>query len=137
MRNIFARRIRELNRLFAAKYIDPRMVYVHYFNRIPLMAYVDEVIPKNGYDYINTKLKNQILKVYGYYYFNHTNGRAESLETIYVLKKKRMIVQGEDFFHIFHKPGDYDWAYEVMKDLAAFRNSEAKQTIGFNRAVKA
>jgi len=126
-----------MSQLFNAQYIDPRVVYALFFNRLPVMGYVNEIDPVRGFELVRTKMKDDILEMYQHYYFDHAKAATHSHETIFVLRKDRMIVQGGECFHVFHAPGDYNWADDLMKGLSAFRKEGARPAIGFNRSVSA
>ena len=114
-----------MSQLFNAQYIDPRVVYAMLFNRLPVMGYVNEIDPVRGFELVRTVMKDEIRDMYQHYYFDHAKATTHCHETIFILRRDRMIVQGGECFHVFHLAGDYDWTYDLMKRLSEFRKEGA------------
>jgi hypothetical protein len=117
----FTRRIKNVQPLFMAHYIDAKALYVLYFDRIPCVCYIGNVDANSVSDYIKEKFGNEVLAVYQHVYFDHDKHETFFNNALFVLTGNRIIEVAIGYVHVLYEPKKLNEVKELVKALAEFK----------------
>ena len=130
--NFFKRRVKHNNHLFNAQYMDPKALFVYYFDLLPNVSYITSVDIDRAYPFIKSQVNFDVLDFYQYSQFNRDVGRMEFNVTYIVLRYDRLIEVGSDYVSIMHSRAQSDWAINLVQKISDFRApTDAGKKIGF------
>jgi len=130
---IFRRRMAKDYQLFNAQYIDPRGLFLYFFDKVPNISYVTNVDVNQAYPFIMDKVGGHVQEVYQHAQLNDETRALEFNVTFVVLRTDLLIEIGGDYVSVLHGRQEADWVAQMLKDLAAFRAHHKTGThkIGF------
>lgn len=132
--NVFRKRAGVSNALFAGHYVDAKVFYTMWFNEIPCIGFIGDIDTSKAFRYVDELYKSQVKAIYQHSYFDHDKQNIFFNNTLFVLKDKRMIELGNNYCHVLHTNGQYNWANAVIRDFAGMRADQVNsQSIGFVR----
>jgi hypothetical protein len=106
--------------LFNGHYIDVKTFYVLRFNAIPCVTFIGDMDITKVFAYMNENFKADRVSTYQHSYFDHNDQNVYFNNTVIVLKNKRMIELADNYCQVLHTANDYEWARQLVKDLAQF-----------------
>lgn len=130
---VFNKRIRDMSALFNGHYVEIKCLYAFRFHEIPCVDFIGEMDPSRAFAHINATCHVDIVEVYQHCYFDYDDSTLIFNNTIFILKKKRMIELGSNFAHVLHSPQQYAWGDKLITELAQFRVKDTthNRVIGF------
>ncbi len=135
--NFFKPKIARVSTLFTGHYIDVKVFYTLLFDKVPCVSFIGELDTSKVFEFVQNTLRDKVAGVYQHNYFDHEKQQVFFNNTVFVLKNARMIEAGNNFCHVLYTIKKYDWAQEVIKELAQFRlaeNVNDNNVIGFARS---
>ena len=136
-RNLFNRKLQDLNALFNGHYVDVKVLYALTHDKIPVVSFIGELDITKTFAYINDEYKRSIESVYQHSYFDHAEQKMLFNNTIFVLTNNRMIEIGNNWCQFLHTPEQHGWANGFMEELSQFRIVNKEPVIGFARQAVA
>ena len=76
----------------------------------------------------------EITEVYQYSSFDYGENKTLFNVTIFVLTNNRIVEVGFDYVEILYKSNHYDWAGNLLAQLAQCKIAERTKVIGFARS---
>jgi hypothetical protein len=107
--------------LFTGGYIDVNAFYAVCFREVPCICVIPEIDVTKAFEYISTSMSGDIVALYQYYRFDHTDQQCYFQTTLFVLANNRMIELGSAHAAVLHSINDYNWAGNVVQALAIYR----------------
>jgi hypothetical protein len=112
--------------------MDPKALFVYYFDLLPNVSYITSVDIDRAYPFIKSQVDFDVLDFYQYSQFNRDVGRMEFNVTYIVLRYDRLIEVGADYVSILHSRTQSAWAINLVQKMADFRvNTSTGKKIGF------
>lgn len=136
-RRLLGKRIREYVGLFNGYFVDVKAFYALEFDAVPCVGFVGEIDAAKAFALITEQLVGEIVTTYQHAYFDHKEQKMLFNNTLFVLRDRRMIEVGGNYCQLLHATHQYQWANQLVKDLAAFRLVVEAPTIGFTRQAVA
>lgn len=129
------------NGIFVNSFIDSRALFATRFNKLPNVAVITQVDATQAYALVTERLGNDIADIFQTNMYDHNESRMYFTMTIMVLANKRMIEIGNGYVEILYTSGDYAFATDLVKELAACRIEETIEVtrtpiIGFARTAE-
>lgn len=132
MFNFLRRRTAHNNHLFNAQYIDPKALFVYYFNALPNVSYITEVDVSKAYSFIRDTVGHEADDCFQHAQYNRDTGKMEFNVTFIVLRCNRIIEVGGDYVAILHGRNEAAWAGDLIQKIAAYRvKTTSNGRIGF------
>ena len=139
-RNLFNRKLQDLNSLFNGHYVDVKVLYALTHDKIPVVSFIGELDITKTFAYINDAYKKNIVTVYQHSYFDHAEQKMLFNNTIFILNNFRMIEVANNYCQLFHTSKQYGWAKDLVKELSVFRlvaePVKENRVIGFARQTE-
>ena len=132
-RNLFNRKLNDLNALFNGHYVDVKVLYALTHDKLPAVSFIGELDTTKAFACINEQFKRSIVTIYQHSYFDHSEQRMLFNNSIFILTKYRMIELGHNYCQVLHSNKQYRWAADLVKELSAFR--EIVEPVKENRIV--
>jgi hypothetical protein len=133
----FRRKINSLNMLFNGHYLDAKALYVLQTGRIPCIRFIGEIDGAKAFEYIKENFAGDIKHEYHHSYFDHDKKESLYNTIILIMPNQRMMELSSNHCHIFHHTYDFEWAANMCKIIAGFRNvtntTATTQIVGFAR----
>jgi hypothetical protein len=117
----FFKRVNVNTGLFNGHFIDVKTFYVLRFKTIPCVTFIGDMDVTKVFAYMNENNKDVRVATYQHTYFDHADKNVYFNNTVIVLKNKRMIELADNFCQVLHAASDYNWARQLVNDLAQFR----------------
>lgn len=135
---ILNRRRYHIQGLFSDHFVDAKVFYVAHFNRVPCVTFIGDLDITAAFAFLRQKLEKETVDILQHSFYDHAEQKMFFNNSILVLKDKRMIEVAGNYCQMLHTPDQYNWADELVKELAKFRvqppSVEAPATIiGFAR----
>lgn len=139
-RNLFNRKLQDLNALFNGHYVDVKVLYALTHDKIPVVSFIGELDITKSFAYINNEYKRSIVSVYQHSYFDHAEQKMLFNNTIFILTNFRMIEVASNYCQLLHTNMQYGWANDLVKELSVFRQVaepvKENRVIGFARQTE-
>jgi hypothetical protein len=104
---------------------------------IPAVGFIGELDGSKAFKYINDRYQYKVTGIYQHNYFDHDKKEIFFNNTLFVFKDKRMIEVTGNYCHVLHDDKQYNWANDIIRELAIFRVDAASandtKVIGFAR----
>ncbi len=138
LKRIFRCRQYDVKGLFSDHFVDAKVFYVVHFNRVPCVTFIGDLDITPAFAFLRQKLEKETVDILQHSFYYHAEEKMFFNNSILVLKDQRMIEVAGNYCQILHTPDQYNWADELVKELAQFRvqppSVEAPATIiGFAR----
>ena len=121
MIGVFKRRIRNIQVLFRGHFVEVKAFYAIRFNRVPCVTFIGELDITPVFAFIRQKFENETVTVFQHSYFDHEEGKLFFNTTVFVLSGNRVIEVSGNYCQVLHTDHQYEWAFELVKELAQFR----------------
>jgi hypothetical protein len=135
LQNLFTRKVGSTVTLFNGHYADVKAMYVMRFGKIPCVCFAGELDVTRAYAYIEALFRDEIIAIYQHAYLNHDRGELFFNNTIFVLRRRRMIELADNYCHVLHTIYQYRWAHKLVLELGtSFRAAPVEtrtRVIGF------
>src|SRR5258705_1512946 len=133
--NLFGKDLSKVNTLFLGHYVDPKVFYTLYFNRVPSVSFIGEMDTGKAFDFIQSTYRNQVTGIYQHNYFDHDKRQFFFNNTLFVLKNKQLIELGNNYCQVLHTKDQFDWGQTMIKELSVFHlTDDTNKVIGFARS---
>ena len=124
----FLKRINANTGLFAGHFIDVKTFYVLRFNTIPCISFIGDMDLAKVFTFMTETYNADIAAAYQHSYFNHDEKTMYFNNTIIVMQNKRMVELTDNYCHVLHTPGDYEFARQLFNNLSQFRTENDIRT---------
>lgn len=121
IQRIFRKRMTDLNAMFNGHYVDVKAFYAWQFNRLPCIQFIGETDVSRAFNHISTIHVERIVNIYQHSWYNHAEQKMQFNNTIFVLTHDRMIELASDYCVILFAPHQYEWAKDMINEMADFR----------------
>ena len=121
MIRIFNRRIRNIQALFSDHFIEVKTFYVVRFDRVPCITFIGELDITAALAFIRQKFEAETIGVFQHSYFDHEERKMFFNNTVLVLSGNKLIEVAGNYCQVLHTDHQYEWAFELVKELAKFR----------------
>ena len=136
-RNLFKRNSIQLNGLFTGHYVGVGQLYVALFNRIPNMIFISELDTSKVFVHMKDNYRTDVLRIHQHNYFEHKDKQVYFNNSIFILRERRMVELTDTYAQILYKPGDFEWANKILRELVEYRVApvpvKGNRIIGFAR----
>jgi hypothetical protein len=130
--NLFRKDLSKVNTLFLGHYVDPKVFYTLYFNRVPCVSFIGEMDTGKAFDFIQSTYRYQVTGIYQHNYFDHDKRQFFFNNTLFVLKNKRLIELGNNYCQVLYTKDQFDWGQTMIKELSVFHlTGDTNKVIGF------
>ncbi len=124
--------------LFGDHYVDVKVLYVSEFRKVPAVAFIGELDITAAFTYLRERLGTETKRLLQHSFYDHAEQKMFFNNSIFILDNYRMIEVAGNYCQVLHAGNDYDWAADILKNLAQFRmhslTAEGPATvIGFAR----
>lgn len=123
LKSMFRRRI--YYSPYLQQYTEARILYNEQYGDVPGIVYINELDSTLAFGYIQSYYAADIMRIYQYSQYDHADGEVRFSISIIVLRGQRMVEIGNGYAEVLYGNGDYAFAAALIKELAAFRISEA------------
>lgn len=128
-------RIREVNALYEAHYIDAKAFYTIRFNRVPCIGFIGELETGPAMAWIRERYRVSVREVFQHAYYEHDDARMYFNNTLFVLRDNRMIELGSNYAMVLYTTRQYGWGNGLIADLAQFRAAPPPETAPATRVI--
>ena len=123
-----------INGLFVNNFIDSKVLFVTRFRALANIGIIRFTDSTKAYALIMENFAKEITEVYQYSSFDYAENKTLFNVTIFVLKYNRIVEVGFDYVEILYKSNHYDWAGNLLAQLAQCKIAERTKVIGFARS---
>lgn len=121
IRQLFRKKVRDLNAMFNGHYIDVKAFYAWQFNSLPCVQFIGELDTSKAFNHISAIHAVSIVNIYQHSWYNHAEQTMQFNNTIFVLSHDRMIELANDYCMILFAPHQYAWARQMINEMSDFR----------------
>jgi len=122
--------------IFCGNFIDSRIYFQHYFNKVPCITRVDDVDITKVLAYIRTTYADAVEGIFQYSRYSRKKRRTEFDTTIILLRDNCIIELEACYCEVFHTHHDYNMASALIKEVSRFKRREKKQPFEINLVIK-
>ena len=119
---LFRRRPMQMtSALLNQNYLDSRALFMHLFQELPCMAIITQVDASAAFAFIRERYAADIVNVYQHSYYHPDDDGLVFNISLFQLNRDRLIEVGAGYVELLHTSLHYDWAREVIAQLATMR----------------
>jgi hypothetical protein len=107
--------------LLNQNYLDSRAVFMQLFQKLPCMAVITQMDASAAFAFIRERYAADIVNVYQHSYYHPDDDGLVFNISLFQLNKDRLIEVGAGYVELLHTSLHYDWAREVIAQLATMR----------------
>src|SRR5258707_12989306 len=86
MDNLYNQKVINVNNLFDDRFLDTKIVYLHCFNKLPSLNYINNVDGEKAFAVFKEKFGDQISHIHQYSWYKRKKKKYQFDKTVIVLK---------------------------------------------------
>lgn len=120
-RKIFSRRQYDMQGLFSDHYVEVKVFYLAHYNKVPCVSFIGDLDITPAFAHLRQKLEKETANILQHSFYDHAEQKMFFNNSIIVLKDNRMIEVAGNYCQVLHTTDQFNWAVELVKELAQFR----------------
>ncbi|KIC95443.1 AAA family ATPase [Flavihumibacter solisilvae] len=136
MDNLFSQKVINANSLFDSDYLDSKMLYLHTFNQLPSIHFINFVDGEKVFGAITAKLAGSITAVHRSCWYRRPKKRFEFSKTIILFNNQLSIELDSDYCEILHNGQQQELLEEIIKTILPFKAKQRRQPLEINLIVQ-
>ena len=141
LNRLFSRTVLDTSAIFSGHFIEVKAFYLVKFRKVPSVCFIGEIDATKAFTQIKAVMSNEIVAIYQHGFLDHDAKELYFNNTVFVLKRKRMIEVASNYCQVLHTVQQYSWAHQLVHDLGANcklapKVAEEKRVIGFVRPTE-
>jgi ATPase family associated with various cellular activities (AAA) len=136
MDNLYNQKVIQANNLFDDPFLNNRMLYLYYFNRVPNIHYIGQIDGEKTFAAIREKFAGSIQNIHQYTWYKKAKKRFEFDTTILVLDKDCMIEFNNSYCEILHDGQQPDMVETISALAIGFKVRRRREPLEINIVVQ-
>src|SRR4051794_30815310 len=91
MDNLFTQKAINANSVFDNRFLDGKILYLYYFNRLPNLSYISQIDGEKLFNALKEKFAGQIKNILGYRWYKKKNKEYQFGRTVLVFEGNCLI----------------------------------------------
>ena len=130
-------RVRNINGLFHGHYVGAAPLYVELYKQVPNVIFIPELDTAKVLRHIYDGYKADVLDIYQHQYFAYKEKQVYFMNTIILLKGKKLIELTDVFIQILFANVNDEWVDKLTREVVEYRiepvPAKENRIIGFAR----
>ncbi|MDJ1505121.1 AAA family ATPase [Xanthocytophaga agilis] len=129
-------KIQDTDNVFGNRYLESRTFFLHTFQKIPCIIWLNQINVEKAYAYIQEIYKDLIQDTFQYSGFNHQKKKVEHSETFIVLSTKCIVELYNNYCKVLYLTENQEVAHQLVQELSKFKEVEKKSEFEINIIVR-
>ncbi|MFI5192405.1 MAG: AAA family ATPase [Chitinophagales bacterium] len=122
--------------VFDKRYLDIKTLYLYYFNALPSLCFISKVEGEKAYAAFADRLKDQIVHIYQYRWYERKKRKYQFDRTVIILKSHCLLELDEDYAQILHDGNQPGFVDEITSLLGQFKKRQRRRPLEINLVVE-
>jgi len=135
MENIFTQKAINANHVFDDRFLDTKVLYLYYFNRVPSLSFISHIDGEKAFKAIKEKFGDQIKDIHQYRWYRSTKKQYEFDKTIIILENN-CLIELDDYCEILHDGLQAEVIATITGIASQFKEKQRRQPLEINLIVQ-
>ncbi|NML22360.1 AAA family ATPase [Pseudoflavitalea sp. G-6-1-2] len=136
MDNINAQKVLTAGDVFSRHFLDPRALYLHYFNAVPSINYIYGIDGEKLFTAMKEKFSTSIRDIHQYRRYTRRKKKYEFSETVLILNNNCILELRETVCGILHNGLQPEFLEEMTVFVNEFKERQRRQPLEINLVVQ-
>ncbi len=136
MNNLYNQKVINVNNLFDENFLATKIVYLHFFNTLPSINYMNRVDGEKAYAVIKERYHELILYTHKYRWYKRKSKKYQFDKTVILLKNNCLLEFDDDYVELLHDGTNEQFVDEVTELVNQFKERQRRQPLEINLIVQ-
>lgn len=136
MEHLFTQKVINANNVFDRNFLDTKTLYLHCFNMLPCVNYIDEVDGEKAFRVFKERYAPFIKHIHRYRWYKRKKKAYQFDKTVIILDNNCIVEYDEDYCEILHNGNEDDFVAAVTVIAGDFKERQRRQPREINLIIQ-
>jgi hypothetical protein len=136
MDSLYTQKVLNANNVFSSNFLEAKALYLHCFNRLPSIHFMNQVEGEKAFAVLKEKLSQRIKYIHQYRWYKREKKKYQFDKTIIVLDNECILELDEDYCEILHNGVQQEFVELITTLLHPFKERQRRQPLEINLIVR-
>jgi len=132
MDNLYTQKVINVNNLFDDHFLDAKVLYLHCFNMLPCLNFINYIDGEKTFAAINEKFGEQIRHIHQYRWYKRKKKRYQFDRTLIILNNNCIVELDEGYCEILHNGSSAELIAVITTLASQFKERQRRQPLEIN-----
>jgi ATPase family associated with various cellular activities (AAA) len=136
MDNLYTQKVINANSVFADNFLDAKALYLHCFNRLPSIHYMNQVDGEKAFALFKEKYADLIQQIHQYRWYKQKGKKYQFDKTLIVLKHNCLLEFDDNYCEVLHDSENESFVLTVTELVNQFKERQRREPLEINLIVQ-
>jgi hypothetical protein len=136
MDNLYTQKVINANSVFADNFLDAKALYLHCFNRLPSIHYMNQVDGEKAFALFKEKYADLIQQIHQYRWYKQKGKKYQFDKTLIVLKNNCLLEFDDNYCEVLHDSENESFVLTVTELVNQFKERQRREPLEINLIVQ-
>ncbi len=136
MDNLYNQKVLNANNVFDKSFLDIKSLYLHCFNSLPSMSFINHVDGEKAFAAFKEKFNERIENIHQSHWYKRKKKKYQFDKTVIILKNNCVVEFDDGYCEILHDGKQYEFISEVTALIDQFKERRRRQPLEINLIVQ-
>jgi flagellar biosynthesis GTPase FlhF len=136
MDNVYNQKMINTNDVFDDYYLNARTLYLHYFNTLPSVAYINNVDGEKALAAFKEKFSGRIVRVHQYQWYKRAEKRYQFDKTVVILDNRCLIEIDSSYCEVLHNGTQSEFIAEITAMMVPLKERQRRKPLEINMIIQ-
>ena len=136
MDNLYNQKVINTNNVFDNRFLDTKILYLHCFNMLPSLNYINQVDGEKAFAVFKEKYEGQINHIHRYRWYKRKGKKYQFDKTVIILKNNCLVEFDHNYCEFLHDGTNEGFVNEITEFVNQFKARQRRQPLEINLVVK-
>jgi ATPase family associated with various cellular activities (AAA) len=134
--NLYTQKVINTNSVFAENFLDAKALYLHCFNRLPSIHYMNQVDGEKAFALFKEKYADLIQRIHQYRWYKRKGKKYQFDKTLIVLKNNCLLEFDDNYCEVLHDSENESFVLTVTELVNQFKERQRREPLEINLIVQ-
>ena len=133
---VFSQKVFNANNVFSSDFLDTKILYMHCFNRLPSVNFINCIDGEKAFDMFTEKYPQLVDQVHQHKWYKRKKQKFQFDKTVVILNNNCLVEFDDGYCEVLHDGQQEGFVLEFTNFVSAFKEKQRRQPLEINLIVR-